>query len=137
MDFNDTEALASLFTEDGILQLAKGQLRGRAAILKSTKERAREEKDRAAKDTSGMRPAAHRHFVSNLVLQIDGDKAVGTAYWCHIGSATADRKPVYMTYGHYEDEFVKVNGKWFFKFRTFSNEQSDRIFYKKGVNPAP
>ena len=54
MDFNDTEALASLFTEDGILQISKGQLRGRAAILKSTKERTKEGKDRVAKDTSGM-----------------------------------------------------------------------------------
>jgi hypothetical protein len=66
-----------------------------------------------------LRPAAGRHQITNIVLKITGNKAIGRSEW-----------------GHYEDELVKVNGQWFFTKRKIYNEGSARWQYKGGVNPA-
>lgn len=68
-------------------------------------------------------PATGRHNITNIVLKIDGDKAVGRAYWFHYGNDNPERKAVLNSYGHYEDEMVKVNGEWLFSKRVIYNEQ--------------
>ena len=57
------------------------------------------------------------------MIKIDGDKAVGTAYWFNYGNNNPERKAVLNSYGHYEDEMVKVNGEWLFSKRVIYNEQ--------------
>jgi SnoaL-like domain len=68
------------FTQDGILDIGSGEIRGRKAIhdviAKMPNSRTTE---------NGLRPASARHIISNIVLKIDGNKAVGRA----IGSTTA------------------------------------------------
>ena len=57
------------------------------------------------------------------VIKIDGDKAVGRAYWFHMGNNNPERKAQLDSYGYYEDEMVKVNGEWLFSKRRIYNEQ--------------
>ena len=136
MDFNDVETFVSLFSEDGILDVGAGVLRGRDAIRKSTIERNKKlEAQRAKEVPPGLHPQGPRHFVTNIVVKIDGDRAVGRSYWFHAGNANPERTAVFMTYGHYEDEFVKVNGKWLFSYRKIVYENRDELFHKGG-NPA-
>jgi hypothetical protein len=123
LDFRDPEAYAATFAEDGVLDYGAGKIVGREAIaamvanMREGAERAR------AEDTSGLRPAAGRHNISNIVLEIDGDRALGTAYWFHMGNANPERSAQLNSFGHYEDELVKVDGQWLFSLRKIYNEQ--------------
>ena len=123
LDFRDPEAYAATFTEDGVLDYGAGKIQGREAIRKMVADlRAAAERQRAA-DTSGLRPAAGRHNIANIVVDIDGDRATATAYWFHMGNANPERAAQLNSFGHYEDEMVKVNGEWLFSLRKIYNEQ--------------
>jgi uncharacterized protein (TIGR02246 family) len=134
LDFRDAETYASTFTEDGVLDYGP-VVKGRDAIRKLIAQMAKTDADRAAQDSSGLRPAVGRHNISNIVIKIDGDKAVGRAYWFHYGNNNPKRTASLDSFGHYEDEMVKVDGKWLFSKRKIYNEQvADWAF--KGGNPA-
>ena len=123
LDFQDPEAYANTFTEDGVLDYGAGKIRGRDAIREMVAGmRAGSERQRA-EDASGLRPARGRHNITNIVLDIDGDRATGTAYWFHMGNANPERGAQLNSFGHYEDELVKVDGQWLFSLRKIYNEQ--------------
>jgi hypothetical protein len=123
LDFRDAEAYAATFAEDGVLDYGAGKIVGRKAIAEMVAGlRAGAERQRGA-DTSGLRPAAGRHNISNIVVEIDGNRARGTAYWFHMGNANAERAAQLNSFGHYEDELVKVDGRWLFSLRKIYNEQ--------------
>jgi 3-phenylpropionate/cinnamic acid dioxygenase small subunit len=86
--------------------------------------------------TAGLRPAAARHNISNIVIKVDGNKAVGRSYWVHYSNDNPQRKGVFDGFGHYEDELVKSNGQWLFTKRKIYNEGRDEWAYKGGKNPA-
>lgn len=123
LDFRDPEAYAGTFAENGVLDYGAGKLRGRQTIAEMIAGmRANAETQRAA-DTSGLRPAAGRHNITNIVLDIDGNRATGTAYWFHLGNDNPERSAEVTSFGHYEDELVKVDGEWLFSLRKIYNEQ--------------
>jgi ketosteroid isomerase-like protein len=134
LDFRDADTYASTFTEDGVLDYGP-VVKGRDAIRKMIQGMAKTDADRAAKDTSGLRPAAGRHNISNIVIKIDGDKAVGRAYWFHYSTNNPARTAQLDSFGNYEDEMVKVNGQWLFTKRKIYNELVADWVYK-GPNPA-
>jgi len=119
LDFGDIETYVSTFTEDGILDIIGWQARGRDEI----RERLGGGEDRPAEEAQGPYPATGRHNITNIVLKIEGDKAVGRAYWFHYGNNNPERKAGLDSYGHYEDELVKVDGQWLFSKRVIYNEQ--------------
>jgi len=131
MDFGDPDLYVTTFTEDGVLDIGNGEIRGRKAIrdviAKMPNSRTTE---------SGLRPASGRHNISNIVLKVDGNKAVGRAYWFHYSNNNPERRPVFDGYGHYEDELVKVNGQWLFTKRRIYNEGRAEWAQKGGKNPA-
>ncbi len=53
-----------------------------------------------------------------------------------IPTTNPQRRGVFDGFGHYEDELVKVNGKWLFTKRKIYNEGRDEWAYKGGKNPA-
>ena len=134
LDFRDADTYASTFTEDGVLDYGP-VVKGRDAIRTMIQGMAKNDADRAAKDTSGLRPVVGRHNISNVVIKFDGDKAIGRAYWFHYSTNNPDRKAQLDSFGHYEDEMVKVNGKWLFSKRKIYNELVADWVYK-GPNPA-
>lgn len=135
LDFRDADAYASTFSEDGVLDYGAGELRGRAAIRDFILNGRKNAEAEAAKDTSGLRPAAGRHNITNIVVKIDGNKAAGRAYWFHMGNNNPKRTATLDSFGHYDDEMVKVNGKWLFGKRKIYNEQVAN-WAAKGKNPA-
>ena len=130
MDFGDPDLYVTLFTEDGVLDIGNGEIRGRKAIrdviAKMPNSRTTE---------NGLRPASGRHNISNIVLKVNGDKATGRAYWFHYSNDNPERRGVFSGYGHYEDELVKVNGQWLFAKRRIYNEGRAEWAHKGG-NPA-
>jgi hypothetical protein len=130
MDFGDPDLYVTTFTEDGILDVGSGEIKGRKAIrdviAKMPNSRTTE---------NGLRPASGRHNISNIVLKVTGNKATGRAYWFHYSNNNPERRGVFDGYGHYEDELVKVNGQWMFTKRRIYNEGRAEWAYKGG-NPA-
>ena len=131
MDFGDPDLYVTLFTEDGILDVGSGEIRGRKAIrdviAKMPNSRTSE---------NGLRPASGRHNISNIAIKVNGNKASGRAYWFHYSNNNPERKSVFDGYGHYEDDMVKVNGQWFFTKRRIYNEGRAEWAYKGTGNPA-
>jgi 3-phenylpropionate/cinnamic acid dioxygenase small subunit len=121
LDFFDMDTYVSTFTEDGILDIVAYQAKGRAEIRKKLEE-SRPVFNPASVEAQGSYPPTGRHNITNIVLKIDGDKAVGRSYWFHYGNNNPKRAAALDGYGHYEDEMVKVNGKWLFAKRKIYNE---------------
>ena len=104
LDFKDHDLYVTTFTPDGILDVGNGAVVGREAI-----------KAAVANMPGG------RHHITNLVLRIDGDRATGRAAWMHTGK-NAEGRMMIGGFGHYEDDFVKVDGEWLFARRRIYNE---------------
>lgn len=135
LDFFDMDTYVSTFTEDGILDIIEYQARGRDEIRKKLEE-ARSVFDQSAGDApEGPYPATGRHNITNIVLKIDGDKAVGRSYWFHYSNNNPERSAVFDGYGHYEDEMVKVDGEWLFSKRVIYNESVEE-WIGPSENPA-
>ena len=121
LDSFDLDTYVSTFTEDGILDIVEYQVRGRDAIRKSLEE-SRPVFDPSSENAEGPYRPTSRHNITNIVIKVDGDKAVGRAYWFHYGNNNPERRAELDAYGHYEDEMVKVNGQWLFSKRVIYNE---------------
>jgi hypothetical protein len=134
LDFGDIDKYVMTFTEDGVLDIGDGPMRGRDEIRKILTRMPERKTDAAAKEAK-VRPATGRHNISNIVIKVDGNKAVGRAYWFHYGNNNPQRTATLDSYGHYEDEMVKVNGAWLFSKRMIYNEQVDKWAAKPG-NPS-
>lgn len=123
LDFKDADTYAATFAEDGSLDFGLGEIKGRQAIHDLIAKMRADWEAKLAADTSGVRPFAGRHSISNVVLKIDGDRATGRAYWFHMSNESPDRaKSQLNAFGHYEDELVRVHGQWLFKKRKICNE---------------
>lgn len=121
LDWQDADAYAGTFTEDGVLDWAGGVEKGRENIRKAVHGmRAYFAKKEEA--DAPRRAAALRHFITNVVIEIDGERAVSRAYWFEMNNDNRDRWPYVGGYGHYEDELRKVDGEWLFSRRKIFNE---------------
>jgi hypothetical protein len=134
LDWQDPELYASTFTEDGVLVWAGGTVTGRAAIVREMQQ-AKEADAKANAATAPLAPFKRRHFVSNLVLSIDGDRATARAFWFEFNNDNADRRPYVGAYGHYQDDLRRVNGRWLFARKQIFNEQR-KDMVAPAANPA-
>jgi SnoaL-like protein len=121
LDWQDADAYSATFTEDGVLDWAGGIVRGREAIRKEVVSM-RAMFARREQGDAPARPARLRHFITNVVLDFDGDRATGYAYWLELNNDNRPRYPYVGGYGTYEDELRKVNGRWLFSRRKIYNE---------------
>ena len=134
LNWQDPVLYANTFAPDGVLVWAGGTVTGREAIVEEMKE-AKEVDARAAAGMAPVRPARRRHFISNLVLRIDGERATARAYWFEFNNDMRDRRPYLGAYGHYQDELRRIDGRWLFTRRQIFNEQRDDMV-ATDVNPA-
>lgn len=116
LDFFDADAYAETFAEDGVLDWAMGEVRGRAAI------RAEAATMQAKMDEVFGREVMIRHFVTNIAISINGDTAETRAAWFEGYCDGADTPPRFGTFGHYEDQLARIEGRWLFKRRRIVNE---------------
>lgn len=134
MDFQDAETYASTFAEDGVLNWAQGEVKGRKAIYEFMAS-GKYNPTRNAK--KGKWPAASRHFITNQVIKVEGDTAKAVTYWFQATNNTANRRTMVLgLFGHYEDELVKISGQWYFKSRTIYNEGLEGRHKAGQKNPA-
>lgn len=119
LDNDDLDTYVLTFTEDGILDIGDGEWQSRDTI-KSIMLALQEDEELPL--DSGLQRATGRHNITNIVLKIEGDTAIGRAYWFHMNNDNPERKTELDSYGHYEDVIVKVNGEWLFSKRKIINE---------------
>ena len=120
MDYHDADVYAGCFTEDGVLDYAMGQLEGRAAI----RAEALVFKDKVGeifKDWQGN-PAKLRHAINQQAIRIKGDRAWNTGFWFEMTNGGPEGSLALPSYGTYEDELARVDGRWLFKRRKIYNE---------------
>ncbi|MFC3927608.1 nuclear transport factor 2 family protein [Streptococcus caprae] len=104
-DIKDTKTQAQLFVENATLTSHNGD--------QVFKQEGREAIEEACAAFLALFDTVY-HLNGQQVVQIDGDKATGTAY-CQVVLIGANEKgkQVQTTQGvRYEDEYVKVDGQW-------------------------
>ena len=142
LDFGDLDTFVTTFTEDGILDIIGMKWQGREKIKEGLgsmmppvgEENPETQEASEVKEEKPLYRATGRHNISNIVLKIDGDTAVGRAYWFHYSNNNPQRTAAFDGYGHYEDEMVKVKGQWLFTKRRIYNEGVEKWASKPG-NP--
>ena len=100
VDHGKGREAVDLFTEDGEFHGPVKSYRGRQEQLRHYDEHV----------LSGM-----WHFISNEIIQIDGDSATGQCY-CHMPSVCNGES--YVCACRYDDVLTKQDGSWKFKSRT-------------------
>jgi SnoaL-like domain len=98
--------MAALFTESGTWDTAFGRATGRAAIAdlaRGIRERAGEHRPRAV------------HLVTNVSIVVDGENARVRSNWTVVQNSPEG--PKIGSGGAYQDELIKVQGQWLFRYR--------------------
>lgn len=111
LDASDGDRLAALFTEDGVCEIPERTFTGPRELNQMA----------ANKDRSKW-----RHLSGSLFIEGDGDSAKGTSYVAVV-VGPKDRGFVVSAFGTYDDEFVKVNGRWLFKRRNIIRPHTDEF----------
>lgn len=102
LDTRDMEAYSALFAQDGEwVGPYVGAARGPAAILQ------------LMRDNLGPAPKGSNHVMSNIVVNVDGDRAEAKSRWTYMVPAE-DGGPRPAICGRYEDVLIREAGAWRF-----------------------
>jgi hypothetical protein len=138
MDYLDAEGYAAVFAEDGVLDWAGGIVDGRQAIhdfmATGTYDLTQGAPEAETPDGRNW-PSTVRHLITNQVIDVDGDTAEAITYWIQFNN-NADRRQIeWMLFGSWYDEFVRIDGEWFFSLHRIHNEGNARTFTAGQENP--
>src|SRR5690606_30712656 len=111
IDWHDAQVYGDVFTEDAVLEWPEGQASGREAI-RAAVVRIGQYFGRLAEAAAPAKPARLRHFITNQVIRVEGDRARAVAYWFDINNDNQMRWPYVPGYGYYEDELVRTDAGW-------------------------
>jgi uncharacterized protein (TIGR02246 family) len=111
-DRGDAEAHASVYTEDGVMQVSEGDVEGRAAITERVK---------ALFTRRGENGWQHQ----NDHLHIEGDeiRARVYSYWMVMEQFAAQGGHQIRNMGYHVTDCVKVGGSWYIKRRAALTER--------------
>jgi 3-phenylpropionate/cinnamic acid dioxygenase small subunit len=106
LDAGDVETIVGCFTEDGSLESPTvGTYSGHQAIRDFAIRFARFRE----------RGSQLRHVISNLAVELDGDRARATCYLLNV--LTRNGKSQLLVPGRYECRLAKIDGAWLFERR--------------------
>jgi len=120
IDYFDWDAYVATFAEDGELEFASGTSKGRAAIREAV-TRFSEGIGRFYHTADG-KPAKLRHIILQTAIRVEGDRAWSRSQWLEMANHGPNDEPKIGTYGIYEDELKRVDGRWLFAKRRVLNE---------------
>lgn len=133
VDAGDIETVMSTWAEDGVLDSVLGVQHGRAEIRKAMSGFVGGAARAPVPENATSRPRT-RHQIVNHVIDVDGNSAKSIAYWFALTNGTPQKDVQLLYFGHYEDELVKVGGRWLFKSRKVYNEsQPNRALFYPGL----
>jgi uncharacterized protein (TIGR02246 family) len=106
LDHRDFVAYAALFEEEqGTWIGGLGSASGRDAIFKLMD-------DSIGHAEQPIEPTSH-HVFTNIRIEVDGDTAAATTKWTFVVQSEAG-SPQWFYLGHYDDDFVRKDGQWYF-----------------------
>jgi len=120
IDYFDWDSYVGTFTPDGELEFASGKYSGREAI----REAVTSFSSRIGQfyHTEDGKPAILRHVVLQSSIRVEGERAWGRTLWVEMANHGPGDTMKMGTYGLYEDEFEKLDGKWLISRRNVLNE---------------
>ena len=107
--------MAALFTEDGTWDTAFGKGTGRAGIVAQAE----------SIGTPGAVRPKRVHLTTNIVISLDGDSATVVSNWSVIQNSA--NGPKIGSAGAYQDQVVKQDGKWLFRYRKIDRFIADGL----------
>jgi hypothetical protein len=120
MDYGDIDSYLATFTPDAELEFATGTYVGLDAIRASvTKFKENIGRFYTIEDGS---PATLRHVLLQAVIRVEGERAWTTSLWMETANDGPGDSFKMGTFGIYEDELRKVDGRWLFSKRRVLNE---------------
>lgn len=129
IDYFDWDAYVATFAPDGELTFAAGTTRGREAIRQTVMDFS--QNIGRFYHTADGQPAKLRHVLLNSAIRVEGDRAWGTTLWVEMANHGPNDEMKMGTYGIYEDEFVRLDGRWLIQRRNVLNE------FIRGRNSGP
>jgi hypothetical protein len=129
IDYFDWDAYVGTFAPDGELEFARGVTKGREAIRKTVMDFSKGIGQ--FYHTADGKPAKLRHVILQSAIRVEGDKAWARSLWLEMANHGPNDEPKIGTYGMYEDELARIDGKWLFTRRNVLNE------FLKGRNSGP
>lgn len=120
IDYFDWDAYVATFAEDGELEFASGKSVGREAIRTAVTSFA--QGIGRFYHTEDGKPAILRHVILQSSIRVEGDRAWGRSLWLEMANHGPEDTMKMGTYGIYEDEFRKVDGRWLIARRNVLNE---------------
>ena len=123
MDYGDIDSYVATFTEDGALEFASGTYSGREEI-RAAVTRFKEAIGQFYTIEDGS-PATLRHVLLQAVIRVEGDRGWTTSLWMEMANDGPEDSLKMGTFGIYEDELVRIDGRWLFAKRRVLNEFLD------------
>jgi uncharacterized protein (TIGR02246 family) len=117
LDARDMEAYAALFAREGEWMGGTGYGRTPEGIRSMLEEK-------LAPNPPAPGPT-HRHLVSNVAIELAGDRATAVSSWTLISRAHGD-VPTLTLQGTYRDTLVREDGRWRFASREAHTDIPDR-----------
>ena len=106
LDHRDFVAFAALFEpEQGTWTGGFGSATGRDAIFALMDER-------IGHAETPFTPTSH-HVFTNIEIEVSGSEATASTKWIFVVPSPEDA-PLWRFLGHYEDRFVRRDGRWYF-----------------------
>lgn len=119
---HDPDEIVKIFTADGIWESpTTGYFEGLEAI-------------RLEFQRAGERIKRSQHTITNEIIEVDGDRAIGTWYIVALFERPAEPGATW-SLGRYFDEYVRVNGEW--RIRHLRVEPLGRLAAGEFLDPRP
>jgi ketosteroid isomerase-like protein len=132
LNTDDADTYVSLFTPDATFELRRqtgdppflGPFKGRDALRKQWFP------DAPASTMAAVRFGPMRHVTTNYEIDVTGGTATVRAFFIEVVSNGANippgsNPPTIHAMGRYEDELVKVDGRWFFSKRVVITDMNE------------
>ena len=120
IDYFDWDAYIATFAPDAELEFASGTYRGHAEIREAV-TRFSEGIGRFYHTEDGQ-PAKLRLVVLQSAVRVEGDRAWATTLWVEMANNGPADEMKMGTYGIYEDQFSRLDGRWLIQRRRVLNE---------------
>ena len=129
LDAGDLDTYAGVFAPDATLYWIGGVEHGRTAIHKNLASFGTG-RTKLAKDAT-ERPRFIHTLGSQRIDFTGPNTAHDVGMWLGFSNRAADHKFETAEFGHYEDDYLKIDGKWYFQTRRIWNERlsNKAIFY--------
>jgi ketosteroid isomerase-like protein len=106
IDHNDFQGWAKCFAPDGIFDGMIGRFAAHQELARFTEE---------VKKLTATTPNL-RHYVTNILTEVNGSEAYSRCFLL-MTSTTKEGGTKVVIAGEYEDQLVKIDGRWLFKER--------------------